>query len=90
MRPSEARFHEAMLDVYRNARQRCRYNATDSLPMVSEIGGLATARKLLPRSEPSSGFAERWQCGALDLSGVVYANLMDRQSVLATPQCNWR
>ena len=64
MSPSEARFHEAMLDVYRNARQRCKYNATYFLQMVSEIGGLATARKLLQRSEPSSGFAERWLCGA--------------------------
>ena len=68
MRPSEARFHEAILDVYRNARQRCKYNATYFLQMVSEIGGLATARKLLQRSEPSSGFAELWQCGALDLT----------------------
>ena len=68
MSPGEARFHEAMLDVYRNARQRCKYNATYFLQMVSEIGGLATARKLLQRSEPSSGFAELWQCGALDLT----------------------
>ena len=68
MSPSEARFHEAMLDVYRNARQRCRYNATYFLQMVGEIGGLATARTLLQRSEPSSGFAELWQCGALDLT----------------------
>ena len=68
MTPSEARFHEAMLDVYRNARQRCRCNATVFLQMVSEIGGLATARRLLPRSEPGSGFAELWQCGALNLT----------------------
>ena len=68
MSPSEARFHEAMLDVYRNARQRCNYNATYFLQMVSEIGGLATARKLLQRSEPSSGFAELWQCGAVGLA----------------------
>ncbi len=58
--------------------------------MAGERGGLAAERTLLQRSEPSSGFAERWQCGALDLSAVVYANLMDKQSVLATPQCNWR
>ena len=36
--------------------------------MAGERGGLATARKLLQRSEPSSGFAELWQCGALDLT----------------------
>lgn len=44
------------------------YVTTDSLQMVNKFGGLATARKLLQRNEPSSGFAELWECGALDLT----------------------
>ncbi|MBW7884915.1 MAG: hypothetical protein H3C34_20210 [Caldilineaceae bacterium] len=68
MTPLEAQFHSAMLDLYRNAKTRCNYTATYFLQMVTDDGGLATARTLLHSAHPASGFAELWECGALDLT----------------------
>ena len=64
----ESRFHQAMFDVYRNAKRECNYNATYFLQMVSEYGGLEAARRLLRKDKVSSGFTTLWECGRLDLS----------------------
>lgn len=70
----EMRFHQAMLDIYMTAKEECHYNATRFLQMVSETGGLATARVLLTKEVPSDGFTALWDCGRLDLS--VEANVL--------------
>lgn len=36
--------------------------------MVAEMGGLATARTLLAKNEPSDGFTALWECRRLDLT----------------------
>lgn len=64
----EARFHLEMIDIYKNAKDECRYNATRFLQMLSDRGGLATARVLLATSAPSDGFTVLWECGRLDLT----------------------
>lgn len=64
---SESRFHEAMLDVYRNAKQECNYKATYFLQLVTDYGGLEAARRLLS-GDPASGFTKLWELGRLDLS----------------------
>ncbi|HEX7556465.1 MAG TPA: hypothetical protein VF338_07555 [Leptolinea sp.] len=66
--PLELDFHKEMLAIYRNAKEKCGYNATRFLQMISNNGGLKTAKKLLATSEPSDGFTVLWEHGRLDLT----------------------
>ena len=63
----EARFHEALVRIYREAASFGYYPAY-FLRMVVEQGGLVAAKQLLNSSEPSSGFTRLWDEGRLDLS----------------------
>jgi len=62
------RFDMAMRDVYTRARDETGYNATVFLRMLSDHGGLGTARRLLSSSSVSAGFAALWQRGRIDLT----------------------
>ncbi len=64
----EQAFHGAMVQIYERARSEAGYNATRFLQMLSEQGGLATARHLLDASVVSDGFTALWERGRLDLS----------------------
>ena len=66
--PLEVDFHKHMIDIYRRAKEECGYNPTRFLQMVSNEGGLQTARKLLATTEPSDGFVELWSKHRLDLT----------------------
>ncbi len=57
-----------MLDVYERARLEAGYRATYFLQMLSELGGLETARQLLASSSPSEGFTALWERQRLDLT----------------------
>ncbi len=61
-------FHDAMLEIYSQAKEVCNYNANRFLQMVNEKGGLATARFLLSTEKPQSGLTALWECGRLDIS----------------------
>ncbi len=64
----EQRFHNAMIQVYEDAKRHCKYNATYFLQMVHERGGVATARYLITTDAPSQGFTRLWECRRLDLT----------------------
>ncbi len=64
----ERSFHRAMVKVYEDAKRETGYNATRFLQMVSEQGGLATAKQLLHASTVSDGFTALWERGRLDLA----------------------
>lgn len=64
----EARFDEAMMDVYRRALSECGYNATRFLHMLYEHRGLETARILLRASKVSEGYIALWERKRLDLT----------------------
>lgn len=66
--PLEIEFHKDMIDIYRKAKEECGYNATRFLQMVSNDGGIKTAKKLLATAEPSDGFTELWRNHRLDLT----------------------
>jgi hypothetical protein len=61
-------FHQAMLDIYHDAKRLAGYNATYFYRMVLDHGGYETACRLLHSSQVSSGLAELWQKGHLDIS----------------------
>lgn len=64
----EKAFHHAMLGIYEQARDACDYRAVRFLQMVSDRGGLETAKRLLAQEEIQAGLTTLWECQRLDLS----------------------
>lgn len=64
----ENKFNQAMLRIYERAKKECKYTATRFFQMISEHGGLNTARILINAHNLSDGFTELWQRGRLDLT----------------------
>lgn len=62
------RFASAMRDIYDRARAEAGYTATYFVRMLSDLGPLDTARRLLHSSTVSDGFTALWQRGRLDLT----------------------
>jgi hypothetical protein len=65
---TERRFHRAMAEIYQTGKRDLGYNATRFIQMVSEHGGLATARRLLWSDQISDGFETLRSHGRLDLT----------------------
>jgi hypothetical protein len=63
-----ADFHRAMVNVHKRAATEAGYNATLFIRMISELGGVETARKLAMSPTASQGFTELWERGRLDLT----------------------
>jgi hypothetical protein len=61
-------FDAAMFDIYRRAKQEAGYNATIFLRMISDRGGLATAKYLINSTKPSDGYTHLYERGRLDLT----------------------
>jgi len=64
----EARFDDAMMNVYRRALNECHYNAARFLQMLYAHRGLETARILLHASKVSEGYVALWERKRLDLT----------------------
>lgn len=61
-------FNGEMLAIYISAKDECHYNATRYLQMISDYGGLVTARKLLSENKIHDGLTALFLCGRLDLT----------------------
>lgn len=61
-------FDAAMFEIYRRAKSEAGYNATIFLRMLSDSGGLATAKYLINSSKPSEGYTHLYDRGRLDLT----------------------
>lgn len=59
-------FDQAMMQIYVQARRQVGYTATRFHQMLTEHGGVETARRLLPHM--SDGFTELWRRNRLDLT----------------------
>lgn len=64
----ERQFDQAMFEVYRRAKEEAGYNATLFLQMLSDRGGLMTAKTLINASKPSDGYTALYMLGRLDLT----------------------
>ena len=64
----EKQFDEAMINVYRMAKEECGYNATYFLQMLNEKRGVATAKHLLATDDAQYGFEKLWERGRLDIT----------------------
>jgi hypothetical protein len=65
---TEKAFHAAMIGIYQDAKSLAGYNATRFLSMVSDRGGLETARMLIAGSKVSHGYTALWERGHLELT----------------------
>jgi hypothetical protein len=81
---TEGEFHQAMVDVYHEAK-KAGYPANYFIQAVSNRGGLPTAKDLINSSTPSDGFTALWEMGRLDLS-VEAQVLQGRFQHLFTPR----
>jgi len=61
-------FHEAMLNIYRQAKSEAKYNAQRFLQMVVDHGGVETAKMLIHSENVSDGYTALWERGRLDLT----------------------
>ena len=64
----EKAFEEAMYGVYINAKTECGYNAEYFYQMLDDMGGVATAKRLLNDNRIHDGLANLWELGRLDLT----------------------
>ena len=64
----QGRFNGAMVSIYETAKRELGYNATRFVQMISEQGGLTTAKQLLWSNTPSEGFTTLWERDRLDLT----------------------
>jgi hypothetical protein len=55
-----------MFEIYRRAKSEAGYNATIFLRMLSDNGGLATAKYPINSSQPSDGYTHLCERGRLD------------------------
>lgn len=61
-------FTVAMFDLYRRAKDEANYPANIFLRMISERGGVETARYLINQSQPSDGYTHLYERGRIDLT----------------------
>jgi hypothetical protein len=81
----EQQFHKDMEEIYDIAKKKYKYNAGAFNRMVSEHGGLETAKRLLASNNVQSGFTELFMCGRLDLTVEAHVIQKKYQS-LFTPE----
>lgn len=72
----EKSFDAAMLDIFRKAKQEAGYNASRFFQMLTDHGGLDTARILIHADTVSDGYSALWERGRLDLTveALIYDN----------------
>lgn len=68
MQDPSKQFDVPMFEIYRRAKVEAGYNATIFLRMISDRGGLATAKYLINATTPSDGYTHLYERGRLDLT----------------------
>ena len=61
-------FDAAMFNIYRRAKDEAGYTANIFLQMLTDRGGLETAKYLINAAQPSDGYTNLHQRGRLDLT----------------------
>lgn len=64
----EGEFDQAMFTIYRRAKDEANYSANIFLGMLSDKGGLSTAKSLINAANPSDGYTALYERGRLDLT----------------------
>jgi hypothetical protein len=64
----EQQFTQAMFGIYRGAKTEAGYNATIFLQMISERGGVRTAKALINATRSSDGNTHLYERGHLEIT----------------------
>jgi hypothetical protein len=64
----EKEFHIDMTNIYNELKRELNYNATRFLQLLSEEGGVKTAKRLINKEGVTYGFEVLWENNRLDLS----------------------
>jgi hypothetical protein len=72
----ESQFDEAMLNIYVTAVREAKYTPSEFHRMLSDRGGVATAKELINRAKPSDGYTNLYLLGFLRLTveAVIFDN----------------
>ena len=62
------KFHNKMIEIYKIADKEYGYRPTRFLNLLSELGGVETAKNLINKAEATDGFTKLWELNRLDLS----------------------
>lgn len=62
------KFEQAMYDIYKRALKEASYKASLFHQMLSDHGGLQTAKKLINANTVSDGFTKLWEKKRIDLT----------------------
>jgi len=68
MKELETKFHKDMINIYKKADEELGYRATRFLQMLSEFGGVETAKRLVTKDGGTDGFRVLWENNKLELS----------------------
>jgi len=68
VQPPSKHFDGAMFEIYQRAKSEAGYNATIFLKMLSDRGGLNTAKYLINSPKESDGYTALYERGRLDLT----------------------
>lgn len=61
-------FSRAMFEIYRRAKVEAKYPANIFLQMLTDRGGIDTAKFLINQPQPSDGYTHLYERGRLDLT----------------------
>jgi hypothetical protein len=82
----KTQFDHAMFEIYRRAKAEANYPANIFLQMVTDKGGLATAKTLINAPKPSDGYTALWERGRLDLTVEAEVAENERWHLLFSPE----
>jgi hypothetical protein len=81
MQSLDHQFTQAMFDIYRHAKTESGYNCDDFLQMISDRGGVDTAKKVINASKPPHGYTHLYDRGYLNLTAHTARSPVDEYAL---------
>ena len=86
-------FENELKDKMFRAKKECRYNQTRFNQMLSQYGGIATAKRLIASGiasgNPSDGYTTLYLCGRLDLTMEQSVCKLEYQSLFTAEEIDY-
>lgn len=86
MTEQESRFHKDMLNTCQIAKQELGYRPSRFLQLLTELGGVQAAKRLIAKQGESYGLEVLWQGRRLDLSMEVHVIKPEYQSLFTSEE----
>lgn len=86
-------FENELKDKMLRAKKECQYNPTRFIQMLSQYGGVDTAKRLIASGiasgNPSDGYTTLYLCGRLDLTMEQSVCKLEYQSLFTTEEIDY-